>query len=87
MRPLQWEGRRPPDYDQAIAMAYKSSPVADIETWRSPVLLIQGDDDRNVHVSETVDLTQRLKQRGVRFEELIVPDETWNCSCQRCLTW
>ena len=69
-------GRRPPDYAKAIDMAWKSSPVADIDTWRSPVLLIQGDDDRNVHVSETVDLVERLKDRGVRFEELIIPDET-----------
>ena len=69
-------GRRPPDYAKAIEIAWKSSPVADIDTWRSPVLLIQGDDDRNVHVSETVDLVERLKDRGVRFEELIVPDET-----------
>jgi dipeptidyl aminopeptidase/acylaminoacyl peptidase len=69
-------GRRPPDYYQALATAWSSSPVADIDTWRSPVLLIQGDDDRNVHISETIDLAQRLKQKGVRFEELLLPDET-----------
>ena len=68
--------RRPPDYAKALDLAWKSSPVADIATWRSPVLLIHGDDDRNVHISETVDLAERLRDRGVRFEELVVPDET-----------
>jgi dipeptidyl aminopeptidase/acylaminoacyl peptidase len=29
-----------------------------------------------VHISETIDLAQRLKQKGVRFEELLLPDET-----------
>ena len=48
---------------------------ADVKTWRSPVLLIQGDDDRNVHFSETVDLARRLDAQGVRYEELVIPGE------------
>jgi dipeptidyl aminopeptidase/acylaminoacyl peptidase len=39
------------------------------------VLLIQGDDDRNVDFSETVDLLQRLRTQKVHVEELIFPDE------------
>jgi dipeptidyl aminopeptidase/acylaminoacyl peptidase len=39
------------------------------------VLLIQGDDDRNVHFAETVDLARRLQAKGVDFEELVLPDE------------
>lgn len=78
-------GKRPPDYARAIDVAWKASPVASIDTWRSPVLLIQGDDDRNVHVSETVDLVERLKDRGVRFEELIIPDEVHDWLLYR--TW
>ncbi len=31
-------------------IAWKSSPVAWVDAWRSPVLLIQGDDDRNVRL-------------------------------------
>ena len=38
------------DRDQAMATALKSSPDADVANWRSPVLLIQGDDDRNVQL-------------------------------------
>ena len=56
-------------------IAWKSSPVAWVDTWRSPVLLIQGDDDRNVSFSQTVDLAQRLKKQGVPFEEIVIPDE------------
>lgn len=64
------------DRDSAAAVAWRSSPVAHIGTWRSPVLLIHADDDRNVRFSETVALARRLAGTGVEFEELIVPDDT-----------
>ncbi len=56
-------------------VAWESSPVAHVDTWTSPVLLIQGDDDRNVAFHQTVDLAQRLKAKGVPFEEIVLPDE------------
>ena len=46
-----------------------------MDTWRSPVLLIHGDDDRNVPFAETVQLVEALRRRKVDFEELIFPDE------------
>ena len=49
--------------------------MASIATWRSPVLLIQGDDDRNVPFSQTVSLARALRKQGVEFEELVFPDE------------
>ena len=64
------------DAQRAAEVAWKSSPVAFIDTWRSPVLLIHGDDDRNVRFSETVDLARRLAAQGVAYEELIIPDDT-----------
>jgi len=64
-----------PDHDAAVKLAFQSSPNAAIATWRSPVLLIQGDDDRNVNFSQTVDLLQRLRTQKVHVEELIFPDE------------
>lgn len=39
------------------------------------MLLIQGDDDRNVPFSQTVDLVQRLRERKVPVEVLVFPDE------------
>jgi len=66
----------PTDREQAAEVAWRSSPIAYMDTWRSPVLLIHGDDDRNVRFSETVDLARRLELQGVPFEELIIPDDT-----------
>jgi dipeptidyl aminopeptidase/acylaminoacyl peptidase len=63
------------DLDKAMEVAFKASPDASIATWTSPVLLIQGDDDRNVHFAETIDLARRLQAKGVDFEELVIPDE------------
>jgi dipeptidyl aminopeptidase/acylaminoacyl peptidase len=65
-----------PDVARALEIAWQSSPVSSITTWKSPVLLIHGDDDRNVRFSQTVDLARRLAAAGVPFEELIIPDDT-----------
>ncbi len=46
-----------------------------VNTWKSPVLLIHGDDDRNVPFNETVVLAEALRKNKVYFEQLIFPDE------------
>ncbi len=56
-------------------LAYDSSPAAFMDGWKSPVLLIHGDDDRNVPFNETVLKAQKLQQLGVYFEHLVFPDE------------
>jgi len=56
-------------------LAFESSPMAAIDGWRSPVLLIHGDDDRNVPFSESVDLLEALRRRGVEAEQLGFPYE------------
>jgi len=55
-----------PTYDptkqaDAAKLAYESSPIAHVKDWRSPVLLIHGDDDRNVQFSQTVQLATALR--------------------------
>jgi dipeptidyl aminopeptidase/acylaminoacyl peptidase len=55
--------------------AFESSPMNFMNTWKSPVLLIHGDDDRNVPFSETVSIAESLRMHGVYFEQLIFPDE------------
>ena len=65
----------PEDFPEFAATAYASSPMAFIDGWRSPVLLIHGDDDRNVPFRESVDLAEQLLRRGVEFEQLVFPDE------------
>lgn len=72
-----WEdnAEQAPDYKEALKLAFDSSPVAMVSLWKSPVLLIHGDDDRNVPFQQSTDLAQRLKAQRVEFEELIFPDE------------
>ncbi len=64
-----------PDIKEAEKLAFDSSPDASVATWKSPVLLIQGDDDRNVPFEQSVDLAQRLRENHVTFEQLVFPDE------------
>jgi len=60
-----------PDLQKALDIAYKSSPISRISGWKSPVLFIHGDDDRNVRFNQTVDLIQRFedstKPRRISF--------------------
>ncbi len=69
-----------PDYDvyadpAATRLAFTSSPLSQVKNWRAPVLLIHGDDDRNVRFIETLTLIQHLRQQGVPVEQLVFPDE------------
>lgn len=59
----------------AAKIAFEASPVSSVEKWRSPVLLIHGDDDRNVAFSQTVDLVRRLREQNVTHETIVFPDE------------
>ena len=54
---------------------FTASPLAYVSGWKSPVLLVHGDDDRNVSFAETVTLAEALRKQGVIFEQLVLPDE------------
>ena len=72
-----WRFERPVSEVESMArIAWESSPVSSVLTWRSPVLMIHADDDRNVRFSQTVDLVQRLRARGVELEEVTIVDDT-----------
>lgn len=64
-----------PDAKEAAKLAFDSSPVASVATWKSPMLFMHGDDDRNVPFSQTTDLIQRLRRQNVDIEQIIFPDE------------
>jgi dipeptidyl aminopeptidase/acylaminoacyl peptidase len=72
--PQQWYEANA-DWQKAAMSAFAASPEADIATWKSPVLLIQGDDDRNVLFDQTVSLAHRLDQLHVHIDELVLPNE------------
>ncbi len=61
--------------EEFARLAAASSPISDLSRWRAPVLLIHGDDDRNVPFSESVSLTEALRRQGTPVELLVFPDE------------
>jgi dipeptidyl aminopeptidase/acylaminoacyl peptidase len=67
-----YNAERRPD---VARLAAASSPMAFVHGWRSPVLLIHGDDDRNVPFGESVELVEQLRGRGVHVEQVVFPDE------------
>lgn len=56
-------------------VAYKSSPISDLSKWTAPVLIVHGDDDRNVLFQQSTDLVEKLRDKNVPVEVLILPDE------------
>ncbi len=56
-------------------VAYKSSAISSIDKWKSPVLLMQGDDDRNVAFTQVTGLVQLLRARDVYYELIVFPDD------------
>ncbi|WP_116810521.1 S9 family peptidase [Steroidobacter cummioxidans] len=66
-----------PGASAAVAeVALQSSAMGSIKNWRTPVLLIHGDDDRAVVFSQTVELVRGLrKETSVEPELLVIPNE------------
>ncbi len=65
----------PEKRQQVFRTAYDSSPLSSVAKWRSPVLLIQGDDDRDVAFANSPRLTEALRRQGVPFQQVVFPDE------------
>jgi dipeptidyl aminopeptidase/acylaminoacyl peptidase len=57
------------------SVSYQSSPIAEVKNWTSPVLLIHGDDDRNVAFSQTTGLVQLLRANNIYHELIVFPDD------------
>jgi len=62
-------------YPVIAKKAFESSPEYFVKGWKNPVLMIHGDDDRNVPFSESVNMAEMLRKQGVHVEQLILPDE------------
>jgi dipeptidyl aminopeptidase/acylaminoacyl peptidase len=67
-----------PNYDprervDVARLAFESSPMASVATWRSPVLLIHGDDDRNVPFAQTEETRGGLAQTEGRLRGTDLP--------------
>ena len=57
------------------SVSYQSSSISQIDKWKSPVLLVHGDDDRNVAFSQTTGLVQLLRAHNVYHELIVFPDD------------
>ena len=55
--------------------AVDSSPIATIEKWRSPVLVVQADDDRNVPSQQATELIEGLRSHNIEHDEIVIPNE------------
>ncbi len=56
-------------------LALRSSPLASVHGWTSPVLFIHGDDDRTVAFRETIAMIEALRAEGREPQQLIFPNE------------
>ncbi len=65
-----WGGSIEPE-----SVSYQSSAISAIDSWKSPVLLLHGDDDRNVAFSQTTGLVQLLRAHNVYHELIVFPDD------------
>jgi dipeptidyl aminopeptidase/acylaminoacyl peptidase len=57
------------------SLSYRSSTISQIDNWKSPVFLVQGDDDRNVNFAQMVGLVNLLRVRNVYYELEVIPDD------------
>lgn len=71
-----WVSNYDPSTKAAFAkIALAASPISSVDGWKSPVLFIHGDDDRNVPFEQTEMMVEKLRERKVYFEELVFPDD------------
>jgi dipeptidyl aminopeptidase/acylaminoacyl peptidase len=65
----------PPAPGDETRTAFQSSPLATVDQWKSPVLIVQADDDRSVPSTQANELIAALRQRHVEHDTLIIPNE------------
>ena len=74
LRPLP-NSLSPAAQEHARQIQWDSSPLGAIDRWRSPVLLIHGDDDHNVDFAQSLLLARELTARHITYRELVFPNE------------
>jgi dipeptidyl aminopeptidase/acylaminoacyl peptidase len=65
----------PVEPGDATRRGFDSSPVATIDQWHSPVLVVQADDDRNVPLQQSLELIEDLRLHHIDHDEIIMPNE------------
>jgi Dipeptidyl aminopeptidases/acylaminoacyl-peptidases len=70
-----WSTYEPIDGADANRRAVESSPVATIDKWRSPVLLVQADGDSVVPFQQTAELIEGLRSHSIDHDVIMIPNE------------
>ena len=65
----------PIDGGDANRRAVESSPIATIDQWHSPVLLVQADDDRVVPSQQAAELIEGLRSHNIDHDVIMIPNE------------
>ena len=65
----------PIDGGDANRRAVESSPIATIDQWHSPVLLVQADDDSVVPFQQAAELIEGLRSHNIDHDVIMIPNE------------
>src|SRR5713226_6836601 len=70
-----WSTYEPIDGADANRLAVESSPIATIDQWHSPVLLVQADDDSVVPFQQAAELIEGLRSHNIDHDVIMIPNE------------
>jgi dienelactone hydrolase len=70
-----WSTYEPIDGADANRRAVESSPIATIDQWHSPVLLVQADDDSVVPFQQAAELIEALRSHNIDHDVIMIPNE------------
>jgi dipeptidyl aminopeptidase/acylaminoacyl peptidase len=65
----------PIDGDDANRRAVESSPIATIDQWHSPVLLVKADGDLDVPSQQATELIEDLRSHNIDHDVIMIPNE------------
>jgi dipeptidyl aminopeptidase/acylaminoacyl peptidase len=66
---------QPLEGDDANRRAVESSPVATIDQWHAPVLVVKADGDLDVPIQQTTALIEDLRSHNIDHDVVIIPNE------------
>jgi dipeptidyl aminopeptidase/acylaminoacyl peptidase len=66
---------KPIEEGDANRRAVESSPIATINQWHSPVLVVQADDDRVVPSQQATELIEGLRSHNIDHDVIVIPNE------------
>lgn len=70
-----WSTYEPIEGADANRRAVESSPIATIDQWHSPVLLVQADDDSVVPFQQAAELIEGLRSHNIDHDVIMIPNE------------